>query len=190
MGPFCTIDSIIAKMPRKGARKRLTRRKRRIERPMPASRPSAKRKQWTNEQMVAAMKAVEDGGPVRGAARDHGVPYSTLKDRVSGRVEHGTKPGPKPYLNTEEEDELGQFLKNCATVGFGRTRRDAMHIAEAVVREKGNLKKEKLHMDGGIAFFNDKETYHSEGVTAQQMYAWMQSTRKPSTTISPYLKRS
>ena len=48
------------------------------------------------------------------------------------------------YVNTEEEDELGQFLKNCATVGFGRTRRDAMRIAEAVVREKGSLKKEKI----------------------------------------------
>ena len=82
MGPFCIIGSIIAKMPRKDARKCLTRRKRRIKHPMPASRLSAKRKQWTNEQMVAAMKAVEDGGPVRGAACNHGVPYSTLKDKV------------------------------------------------------------------------------------------------------------
>ena len=111
---------------------------------MPASRLSVKRKQWTNEQMVAAMKAVEDGGSVRGAAREHGVPYSTLKDRVSGRIEHGTRPGPKPYLNAEEENELGQFLKNCASVGFRKTRRDAMHIAEAVVREKGTLKKENI----------------------------------------------
>ena len=81
---------------------------------MPASKPLVKRKQWTNKQMVAAMKAVEDRGSVRGAARDHGVPYSILKDRVSGRAEHGTRPGPKPYLNIEE-NELGQFLKNCAS---------------------------------------------------------------------------
>ena len=27
------------------------------------------------------------------------------------------RPGPKPYLNAEEEQELGQFLKECATVG-------------------------------------------------------------------------
>ena len=56
----------------------------------------------------------------------------------------GTRPGPKPYLNVGEEKELGQFLKKCATVGFGKTRRDAMDIAEVVVREKGNLKKEKI----------------------------------------------
>ena len=60
-------------------------------------------------------KAVEDGDPVRGAAREHGIPYSTLKDRVSGRVEHGTRPGPKPYLNVEGEGELGQFVKKCAS---------------------------------------------------------------------------
>ena len=140
-GSFCIIGSII---PRKGARKCLTRRKRQVEHPMPAPRPSMKQKQWIDEQMVAAMKAVEDGGPVRGAARKHSVPYSTLKYQVNGCVVHGTKPGPKPYLNVEEEDELGQFLKKCATVGFRKTRRDAMHIAETVVREKGNLRKEKI----------------------------------------------
>ena len=102
-------------MPRKGVRKCLTRRKRQIERPAPASRPSTKQKQWINEQMVAAMKAIEDGGSVRDAARNHGIPYSTLKDRTSGHVEHGTKPGPKPYLNVEEEGEFGQFLKNVLT---------------------------------------------------------------------------
>ena len=53
--------------------------------------------------------------------------------------------GPKPYLNAEEENELGQLLKSCASVGFGKTRRDAMHIAKAVVREKGTLKKETIY---------------------------------------------
>ena len=94
--------------------------------------------------MVEAMKEVEDGGTVRGAARVHGVPYSTLKDRVSSRVKHGTNPGPKPYLNVKEENELGEFLKKCAIVGIGKTRRDAMLLAETVVRERGNLRKEKI----------------------------------------------
>jgi len=29
-----------------------------------------------------------------------------LKDRISGSVKHGTKPGPKKYLNDDEEEEL------------------------------------------------------------------------------------
>jgi len=38
-----------------------------------------KRKQWTNANMEAAMKAVTDEN--RRAAKDHGVPVSTLNDR-------------------------------------------------------------------------------------------------------------
>lgn len=57
------------------------------------------------------MKAVEGGEGVYKAAGDHGVPISTLRDRVIGKVKHGTKPGPKPYLDSKE----GQiFLKECA----------------------------------------------------------------------------
>ena len=47
----------------------------------------SKRKQWTNEQMIAAMEAVETGeSGINRAAVDHGVPKTTLKNRLSGRV--------------------------------------------------------------------------------------------------------
>ena len=53
------------------------------------------------------MKPVASGEcGVNRAALDYGVPRTTLKDRLSGRVEHGRKPGPTPYLNTVEEKEL------------------------------------------------------------------------------------
>ena len=39
--------------------------------------------------MVVATKAFEDGRPYGSATCEHGVAYSTLKDRVSGHVEHG-----------------------------------------------------------------------------------------------------
>ena len=72
--------------------------------------------------MLAALKAVESGTGINKAACEHGVPATTLKDRVSGRVAHETKPGPRPYLSTEEETEFGTSLKNCASVGYGKTR--------------------------------------------------------------------
>ena len=52
---------------------------------------------------------------------------------------HGTKPGPQPYLNDKEERELALFLKDCAAVGYGKTRRDVMSIAQSVAEEKGIL---------------------------------------------------
>ena len=45
-----------------------------------------------------------------GAAKKHSVPYSTLKDRVHGRVRHGAKPGVKTILSPEEE-ELAKFVR-------------------------------------------------------------------------------
>lgn len=68
------------------------------------------------------MKAVKAGDGINQAARDHDVPPSSLKDRISGKVQHGQKPGPKPYLNKTEEHELGVFLKECAGIGYGKTR--------------------------------------------------------------------
>ena len=50
-----------------------------------------KRKKWTNEQLIAAIKFVEDGEDgINQAAIMHGVSKSTLKDRLSGRVQHGS----------------------------------------------------------------------------------------------------
>ena len=54
---------------------------------------------------------------------------STLKDRISGKVEHGRKPSPQSYLTKVEEHELGVFLKECTGIGYGKTRRDVMCIA-------------------------------------------------------------
>jgi hypothetical protein len=62
--------------------------------------------------MLEAMKSVEDKKmTIRGAAKKYMVPYSTLKDRVHGRVRHGTKPGVKTALSPEEEEELVRYVK-------------------------------------------------------------------------------
>ena len=76
--------------------------------------------------MQAALKAVEEGESISKAARDHGIPKTTLFDRTSGRVAHGTKPGPRPYLNSEEEKELATYLKHCAMKERKRKEREGM----------------------------------------------------------------
>ena len=133
-------------MPRISARKRLNQRKKPTisTKPSRSRRSEKPRRQWTNVQMEAAMKAVEDGSPINQAARDHGVPKTTLRDRLSGRVIHGSKPGPKPYLSSSEELELSSFIKESAKVGYGKTRKDVMIIAERVAKDKGTLRKERI----------------------------------------------
>ena len=73
--------------------------------------------------MIQAMQAVKDGTmSANMAARTYSVPPSTLKDRVSGRVKHGTKPCPIRYLDDAEEKELVDFLKKSAAIGYWKTK--------------------------------------------------------------------
>ena len=51
------------------------------------------------------MKCVMDGKMgVNRAADQYGMPRTTLKDRLSGKVTPGANPGSVPYLTSEEED--------------------------------------------------------------------------------------
>ena len=102
---------------------------------------TGKRKLWTNENMEAAMLcAAKTEMSANKAADLHGVPRSTLKDRLSGRVVHGTNPGPKPYLTRDEETELSAHLLQASSIGLGRTRRDVKSIVGSFVKSKGLLK--------------------------------------------------
>ena len=65
-------------------------------------------------------------------SKKHGVPKSTLHDRISGKVSHGDKPGPKPLLSAVEEGEFANFLVEVAQAGYGKTRKEVRYIAGSV----------------------------------------------------------
>ena len=58
--------------------------------------------------MLAAIEAVESGCCPNHVAKEHGVPKSTLKDRLS-RYIGWSMAGPRPYLN-KEENEMADYL--------------------------------------------------------------------------------
>lgn len=58
--------------------------------------------------MQSAIAAVEQRGEsIRCATEQYGIPHSTLHNHISGKVDHGSKPGRDPYLSFEEEEEVG-----------------------------------------------------------------------------------
>ena len=56
----------------------------------------------------------------------------SLRDRVSGKVIHSNKPGPKPYLSPVKEKELANYLVEVAKAGYGKSRSQIKGLAEAV----------------------------------------------------------
>ena len=75
---------------------------------------------------------------VNQASRNFGVPQTTLRDRISGRVEHGTKSGPTSYLTEEEAQELASFLKQASRIGYGKTKKEVLAIVRKMVVKKGH----------------------------------------------------
>jgi len=87
----------------------------------PQHNRQTKRKRWTNYQTQETIDDImESCLNANAAAKKHGVPPSTLKDGLTGRVV--LKPGPKPYLSATEEKELTSHLIDAADIGYGKTR--------------------------------------------------------------------
>lgn len=95
-------------------------------------------KDWHESQLNRACDAViKESFSIRRAAEQYAIPRSTLHDRMSGRVVHGSRSGPPTYLSCEEEEELCQFLRSCAEIGFPKTRLDVIRLVQQVVNRKG-----------------------------------------------------
>jgi len=73
------------------------------------------------------------------SAAMHGVPHSTLKDRLSGWVMHGTKSGPQPYLTATEEEELAGHLIEAANMGYGKTCQEVLSTVDRHVEQKEDV---------------------------------------------------
>ena len=138
---FCIC--VIGIMPRK--KFRTARRQAKAKPAPPKAAPICKRKQWSEESMTAALNEFKKGiYPINKIAVLYGVPKSTLHDRISGRVRHGTKPGPSPYLDHTEEQELADHLITVAKIGYGKTRKEVKMIAENVAKEKKVLRATRI----------------------------------------------
>ena len=91
--------------------------------------------------MVEAMEAVKSGRlGVNRAANEYNVPRTTLKDKLAGRVKHGTKSGQQSYLTVSEENKLSNFLIEVCKMGHGKTKKKVIDIARRTVKKKWKRK--------------------------------------------------
>ena len=92
---------------------------------------------WDDKALEKAMEARKRGYSYRTAASMYAIPTTTLFDHMSGKVETGARPGPKPYLNAEEEEELASFLVQTAKIGYPHSRSQLLALVQQIVDCKG-----------------------------------------------------
>ena len=75
-----------------------------------------------------------------GKLQKFSVSKSTLHDRISGKVIHGTCSGPERYLTDTEENSLVKFLHKCCSIGFARSKKQVMALVNETVQKKGKAR--------------------------------------------------
>ncbi|XP_063217115.1 uncharacterized protein LOC134527954 [Bacillus rossius redtenbacheri] len=74
---------------------------------------------YSEENLKAAIDAVQSGNSsIRKAAKDYGVPFSTLNNKVKGKVPLQRKMGPSSILSEAEENLLVCWIHAYAKKGF------------------------------------------------------------------------
>lgn len=89
---------------------------------------------WDDINMREAINSVTlEGFSVSNASKIHGVPRSTLSDRIAGRVLPGAKLGRPTVLTSSEEKDVVEFLLHSASIGFGKTRNEVILIVNRML---------------------------------------------------------
>ncbi len=93
---------------------------------------------WTEISMREALDAVMlHGMSASKASIVYGIPRSTLNDHIHGDVLPGAKAGAPTLLSTREEEELVEFLCQCADIGYAKTRHEVFDIVSRMLTQKG-----------------------------------------------------
>ena len=67
------------------------------------------------------------------AAKEYGIPKSTILDKVAGRVPVICKSGPDPVLSMEEENKLVDWAIKMCMVGYPVTRTDLKNTVKLIL---------------------------------------------------------
>lgn len=73
---------------------------------------------------------------VRQAAKEFGVPKSSLGDRVSGRVTPGSRSGPAQLITSADEDLLVEFSLYMSKHGFPLTKQQLVSFASSIYKRQ------------------------------------------------------
>jgi len=92
--------------------------------------------------MTAAYNTIKERGfSAYRAAREYGVPESTLRDRTLGLVDaDNCISGPKRTFAVDEEHELAEHMKYMASIGYGYSKQEVINLATDLAVFQGKKK--------------------------------------------------
>ena len=98
----------------------------------------SKRRNYLQEDFDNAVKAIQnDLFSVRGAAKNYGIPFSTLQRIYKSANSQFKRFGPKPVLTDDEELCLVKWLEVSQKVGQCRQEENLLDAVQTIVLEDG-----------------------------------------------------
>lgn len=74
---------------------------------------------------------------IRKASAIYSIPKTTILDRTSGRISVRATPEAKTVLRKGEEDELVDWLKGMARIGYGQSRAQLQDVVKRILDDDG-----------------------------------------------------
>lgn len=96
---------------------------------------------YSEKNLQLALQAIrENNVGVRAAAKEYGVPKSTVQDRISGkRLDVLRKTGPQPIMTVEGEKRIANWVLNLAKCGFPIKKAELMETVTKIAIENGKI---------------------------------------------------
>ena len=106
---------------------------------------------YTEADVAAAIDDILDGKGIRLAARDHGIPRTTIANRIKGIDTHQKASQDLQRLSPNLEAKLAQFVLSQESLGYAMTHAQIKGIAQKILASGGDLKPLGRHwMDGSF----------------------------------------
>ena len=94
-------------------------------------------KRYNRNSIREAYEATKKGMSVYRAARQFGVPESTLRDRTRGNVSLDAVSGPGTLLTKTEEQKLVGHIKHMAAIGHAYNKKNIQKVATEFAQSLG-----------------------------------------------------
>jgi transposase-like protein len=90
--------------------------------------------QYTEADIQRALTDIENGVAIATAATRHGIPRSTLRDRISGSQHHKTAHNNSQRLSLEQEEHLSRWILRQEALNYAPTHAQVRAIATGVLK--------------------------------------------------------